>query len=350
MESELMENDPFANINETLLKEEYKHHIPIQEYFFIIGEFLVFLACLIAAAANVFLSTTILRFKKLRTRLNIYILNIALLNVFNHLLGILLFLTDLLGFLSILLVTIELHIQNTVQALHVVFSVLLASDWFLSARKSYWITLYSPLYKIIFFAIYTFFLIEGLIAFAYAEMHHYIRFAVFNAVYVICLIFMIILNILKRFVRLKGNPEANAYAFTVANIFVFAYLPVWIYHTMTLFFINIETSGVLIIVSVLPALVWIIHPIIVVIVLGACNKHFKIAYMKTFRRTVDEYDCDDLDNESGNNIFPNNISEANVNYKVEDIVHNEGVDNVNNENNIKVSIEKRDEDSQNVVS
>lgn len=285
----VIENDVFEDMVE---KQHHQREIEPLEKYFIISEFIEFISNLVNISAYLFLIIIILRYKKLQTRTNTYIIHLAILYLIFSAIKVIL---HTLG----LDYDIELVFEQasiSILILYMSIALILALDWFLSGYKPYWFSKYAGCYKYVLTVVYGIVLTEYLLTFVYTHMHHMIRKGVSLIFYITIIVILGILNLMKRFVTLDSKSAKTAYSFLICNIIIFSLIPVLIWH-ITLTFVLFK-NYILICASIIFEIVWYNHPIIVVYVLGSLNKHFKMAYKKSFKQSVQGYDGDDFIEES----------------------------------------------------
>lgn len=287
-------------LNETVIKNDVFQDIvnqtshsqiiePLEQYY-IISEFVEFISNIVNISAYLFLIITICRYKKLNTRTNNYILHLAILNV-------------IFTIAKVILNTISINTEGelvleqastSILLLYLIMSFILGLDWFISGYKPHFLEKYGPYYKHFLVLLYGIALTEYLLTFVYTHMHHMIRQGISKFFYTLIIILMIVLNVLKRCVILKSDSAKTAYAFTVANVIIFSLIPVFVWDTIS----SVSNNFVIVCIELIPEILWYNHPIIVVYVLGVQNKRFRMAYTKSFKKSVQSYDDEDFIEES----------------------------------------------------
>lgn len=289
MNETVMENDVFEDI---MNRTNHYQTISFLEKYFIISEFIEFVCNVVNIAAYLFLAVTIWRFKRLKSRTNTYILHLAVVFVIFNLFRVIM---NTVNMGDDYVLVIE-QASMTLLSLYLIIAFILSIDWFISGYRSHWIDKYGRFHKYLLAVLYGLALSDYLLTFVYTHMHHMIRMGISRFFYVIILICLIIINVLKRCVTLKSNSAKTAYAFTVANVIIFSLATVFVWHTILTSFL-LDNYG-FICISIIPEILWYNHPIIVVYSLAAQNKHFRIAYQKSLKRSVQAYDDQDLFDES----------------------------------------------------
>lgn len=290
------ENDPFATVDENVINEAPPSSlVNVFGYYFIVTTIIKLILILAVIAGNIFLAIVIIRFKRLRAvRSNVFILHLCILNIVYYLCSPL-FLT--LGHIMSsyeTVTTFTLQTQMTLLTLYMTFAVCLAVDWFLTAKKSQYMKLSEKYYRFIYVAMYLLFLIEWAISLAYSEIQHVARAGLFFIFYVIYLIVLIVLNILKKKLNLRSQAKKTEYSLSVSNIIIFSFLPIFLFH-INLHIVVDNVAIVMLFLEIFPALIEIGHPLWIIYLLGRQNKYFKMAYYKSFKRSVRGYVDEDLD-------------------------------------------------------
>lgn len=298
-EEVLQENDLFVPISEEDLVG-IQNKTNIEQYFeihVIITVSFEFVCCFIAMSACIFLIVTICKFHKLRsTRTNIYILNIFVLFVIHMPMVLLTFHGD---FSSILIVQLFI----TLLILYMFFGFLLGLDWLIISIKPHWSEFSKKCQIWVIGTIYAMAFIEWLFSLWYVKKHHLVRMQIHFIIYIFVLIATIILNIIKQFSQHCYDSSNNSYIFTCSNIIVFSILPLLIHHFL---YFALEYAFVVLLISFIPELFFIIHPVIIVYLLGRNDKQFRMAYYKSFRLLRHGYDGDELDDSENSDLKVNN--------------------------------------------
>ncbi|KAG5886635.1 hypothetical protein JTB14_000997 [Gonioctena quinquepunctata] len=289
------EDDPFTEVDEdTLRAEDTAGNI----VFYVIISLVKLAVCLTGMAAEVFLLVVLYRFSRLRSiRLNKYILNLTILNIIYYLVAPLYSISEHLVFKHYNATIFLLQTQSTILILYIAFAIGLALDWYLSSCEPKFMSGYEYFHRYVFWGIYVAFVIEWIFAFIYAKNHHMIRMRIFSVFYVSFLILLVIINMLKYTLSMKGSTLKTSHALVTTNIIFFAYFPLFIYHLIISYVTKEEILAIVLFTEFIPNLLVLGHPIMVVYMLGRTDKFFKIAYEKSFKRSPHEVDeGNDLDN------------------------------------------------------
>lgn len=285
--------DPLAEIDAEI-EHEFNHYNIIWTIQ-IVFMFAKVIVCLISVAADMFLAVTILRFKRLQTRINTYILHMCII-------------TSLLYFIIPMFVTIldliihhfaiyyMMEVQNTFLMSYVTFSLILAVDWIVSNYNSPWIAWYHRYYKYCIPVIYFMFFIYTLVT-VFSDGMTMTLMKIFLYYYIASAVILIALNIVKRFTRVKPETQKTAYAMTVSNIAIFSFLPTFFIYWLLTYLLphNFTIDMIFVFIESIVVMLSLSHPIIIVYYLGKENKYFKMAYNKSFKRSIRSYGDDNLD-------------------------------------------------------
>lgn len=279
------ENDIFEDV---LNKTNHNTTIGLGEKYFIISEFVELISNLVNVSAYLFLGITILRFKRLKTRKNTYILHLSLLYGFFTLSKMI---CNILFSLSTEKGLALEQASTSFLLLYLLICLILGLDWIISGYQPNLTQKYEKVYKYFLAVLYGIVITEYLVTFVYAYKHHLIRIGISRFFYGLIIIFMIALNAMKFFFTLSSQCVKSVYALNVSNIIIFSLAPMFICHCI----LWINYSDILVYISIIPEIFWCNHPIVVVYVLGVQNKLFKLAYMKSFKKSVQSYDEDFVD-------------------------------------------------------
>lgn len=278
---------------------------------FIIFDYVLLISVVVA---NIFVIYAFVRFKKLQTRLNYYVLFISINNLFTALLtiGLHTILFTNMHSDSFYIRFIEYVAQISV-IFCLIFTFLLTVDWFLSNNIPKIINCYKRYWKIILSLVLICALINIFGGAIIYKNNKYLPFKInyysFHVVLLTDVILVTALNILKH-IFLKNNY--SSYYLTVSSIIVYSY-----FVTKLFYFVDLMLSNhrfLTLIVFYLGLICFYIpmcNSIVIVYVLVKNDKNFKMVYDKLLRRSLDHYEADDFDQDS------NNDQITNVNNEVE---------------------------------
>lgn len=226
---------------------------------------LVSTASVLAILTNLIIITFILRYKKLKTRPYIYVLNICIVcSLFNLSTIIFVFLVHFDLCSTPIAFERYSQIWLTLFILHILFITFLGYDACVFSNLR--INKYC---YIIFFFIYLAFCIECVLAVIFVDEGYATGETIVKFLFPLCFLSMIILGLGARF----GNMKVP-YFFKLALYLLF---------TDSMF--GLLIYGILF--SWILSIIWVIHPLHVFSILARNDKHFKIAVLKFFNRPVD---------------------------------------------------------------
>ncbi|XP_072399534.1 uncharacterized protein [Diabrotica undecimpunctata] len=289
------ESDPFANVPEDVIEGQYPRSINAHGYYLMVITIIKLFLVLAVLIVNIFLVIVILRFRRLHAiRSNIYILNMSILNIIYYLCSPLFYIICHLFSAYEQASVLILQTQSTLLTLYTTFALTMGIDWFLMVSKPQLMKRFQQRYKYVIFAIYILFFIEWIVAFIYSEVEHIARANSFTIFYVIYAAILTVLNILKRRMEIRLESKNTEYAFIVSNIVIYCYLPIFLFHLLLLV-PSAFVDKVLLYLEIIPEFIETGHPILVIYMLWRLNKYFKMAFSKSFTRSVQSYEDDNLD-------------------------------------------------------
>nr|CAH7724953.1 unnamed protein product [Callosobruchus chinensis] len=293
-----LEDDPFGQ-DFSPYTENVWHYL---HFYIEISIIVRLILSLLVVAATIFLTVVILRFKRLKIRPNLYILNMALLHLTFYMIPLIYILLHFIFYLNSNGVPL-LQTMTTAITLYITIAFMLGVDWLFFAWKPHLECWYIKYFKYVLLGVYSVFILEWAIAFCYDKMEHVaiIRPLFFTIVYLIYVVILIVLNVLKRRMTLDASAKRTEYALTMSNITIFSFLPLLIFHAvMTSTAIgNVHFYLFMCYLEPVPSIIAIGHPIYIVYRLGKDDKYFKMAYSKSFKRSVRNYNDDNLDESIG---------------------------------------------------
>lgn len=323
-----VEEDPFAklpteNITEPSFREPSAFSM-VLTYVLFTAELINFVLAIASVIADVLMIYFIFKYKRLRKDLNLYIANYAIMNLSYYVVAPILLLVHVLfsmgfSFFVHLLCYIAV-LENTFLFGSFIFATLLGVEWTISFLKPELLVKYRKSHKykylILYCLIAVIMMLGGLgclfkFEFLQTLLFYSMPFVIFALVFI---------HYVRRRKVLGMEQLKTEYALWIFTIAVGCYVPIYLldliltsigpyaYHTITLIIFLCEY-----ILSFLatPSPVFILYYLI------KWNKHFKMAFDTTFKRSVRNYGADNLDDASDN----------------EEIVEDGGQKNVTNESN-----------------
>lgn len=316
--SSVVEEDPFADYNnESTHDGDYIYNSNYVSHFYFVMEMLKLATGLVNVIADIILIVVILKHKRLQTRVNKYILH--------HIIGNLMYLVGS----PILYIFIEIfrfgygghtskivyQFETSSLTLSAFFACALAVDWFVTIYKPEWLIRFKTVHDKSFYLIYIVWIVDFLInaGISLNSPGYYYIIYTSSSTRILCLmafLTILVMRFLRLFARLPSESTKIAYALTISTCITACWLPVLIFHYI--YFWDGFGYGVTIIVFdiiyYLFELLSFGSSIIVCYMLGRLNKHFKMAFDRIYKRSVQTYDDDNLDESSGakNDTLANN--------------------------------------------
>lgn len=270
----ILENDPFAPINEEDAIEIYNstEFDTFLDVHRIVTESVEGVAIVISTFAYIFLVVTMLKSKQLKiSRLNIYILNISILHIINSPFSILMFTGN---FLTVAI--IESYIS--VLILYMFLAFLLGLDWLITAKRPPCNAFFDKYQKKFLAVLYSLTFFEWIFTFWYSKTHHMVRSLLLFFFYILLLTGSVLLNVIKGCSKLDPNSASTSYAFFCFNVIVFSMIPLFVHHFL---YYVVEFHLVIVLTAVVPIILFLLHPVFIVYSLGRRSRSFRIAFLRT---------------------------------------------------------------------
>lgn len=279
--------DPFGENDQELLRYDVrKTMITILIYIEIITFILRVILCLCAIVVDILLIYVILKFKRLRSTVNSYIKNYAIVNM-------LLSVSIPITYIGLVYThnRWEIQIELSILSLNFLFAFALGFDWLIMTFKPEYGMKIKNCYKYLTPSIYILgcvkFLIECTLGLTQGIHIEKLFVAI---IYVLILLFILVLDYLNFRYKSSIRSTKAVYSLTIANIIVLCWLPMFIYH------ICFQKSRY----DHIPAMIFrymgfIPHwatssvSLIILIVLVRMNKNYRMAFAKMFKRSVRDY-------------------------------------------------------------
>uniref|UniRef100_A0A6P7GQU9 Uncharacterized protein LOC114341020 isoform X1 n=1 Tax=Diabrotica virgifera virgifera TaxID=50390 RepID=A0A6P7GQU9_DIAVI len=287
------ESDQFASV--PAIEGQFPKSLNGLGYYLLVITIIKLFVVLAVLIINIFLVIVILRFRRLHAiRSNIYILNMSIMNIIFYLCTPLFYIICHLVSAHEQQSVLILQTQSTLLILYLTFAVAMSVDWILTVSKPQLMKRFEHRCKYLIFGIYILFFMEWIVAFIYSEVEHIARANSFTIFYVIYAAILTALNIFKNRVEIRHESKNTEYALTVGNIVVYSYLPRFFFHLLLLIPLDF-LDKVLLFLEIIPDFIEIGHPIVVIYMLWRSNKYFKMAFSKSFKRSVQSYEDENLD-------------------------------------------------------
>lgn len=272
------------------------------ETIIIISLFFTTAANVIAIVLNLFLSITILKFRRLRTIKYIHLLHMSFINILYNIC----FIVN-----NLLIGNYEEYMSVTIQlllTLYLIFVFLLGLDWIWSVHNPNLNSFYQQYYIYIHLALYTIFICKWIFIMCYYNTYMLIVY-VYPLLLITLLTSFIILNIVVTRKRIVAN-DTPKYTWNIFRV-------VFTLYGMLVFWLNVfpePSTAILLImflcVKFITILIWLLHPIFIVYTLGQFNPYFRIAYSHYLGR-FSGYSYDELQELNEEELEENTTTELN---------------------------------------
>lgn len=262
-------------------------------------DYINMILCTIVVAVDLLLISVILRYKRLRTRNNYYMLNFAIFHIlyiistpFFH------FILDLFfgGFLEVRWYCTWIRFENMGIGLALTFSTGFGLDTYLEVQNFSWVKKYEERYLYVFAFFYFLHLILYSISVAIcfnAGIGNNFNFYFLTCYYMILLSISIYIYSKHKNMRMS---HLRKFTFEISLIVLLIWLPLFIWYNAINKFFGIEylTDTVLWYCAFLPEYLAYMSSVVVFWRLWKTNKHYKIAFRKILRRPVSNVDYEEL--------------------------------------------------------
>lgn len=265
----------------------------------LVTDYISVILCVIVVLSDILLIVAILRYKRLKTRNNYYVLNFSIFHILYivstpcfHLV------LDLFyqGHLEVRWYCTWIRFENMGIGLGLTFITGFGVDTFLEAQKFHWFKKYEKRYLYVFsffyFTHFLIYLISGGICFNSGIGNNF-NFYFLTFYYIILL--SIILYI---YMKQKQSHIIHSKQFTtdISLMVLLIWLPLYIWYNAIniIFGINYVGDIILWYSAFLPEFLAYLSSVVVVWKLWKSNKHYKIAFRKILRRPVSNVDYEEL--------------------------------------------------------
>lgn len=259
--------------------------------------FAAFLIDLLGFCTNLFLIITMIKFKRLRTHINMYILHLAIASVISYSVAV------VVEILYIFILIPKIHcwsypLEISTMCFMFLVSPIMTLEWILVTFKSSWLARTKPFFKYsipIAYAIYFSFWVAHFVGCTTTKETFMwsVRF-----VYYLSLLIMVVCDIYLTRNPVSIEASKTKYCVLVANIIVFCWLPECVLSDMVDAFFWYKWYTLILYVEILfyPfSLLGSMANIIVVFVLVKKDKYFKMAFSKVFKSNLSTYEAENLD-------------------------------------------------------
>lgn len=316
-----VEADPFLPVSPNATfgdTQEWSAFVAFMEVLFIFRELLMLIVGVITIIIDILLIFMITKFERLKTPINRYIYHMAIMNliyffflplflfIFYHLIG---------GGPTIRSTFCYLDMVECTAVLgYWIFATSIGIEWMVRSKRESWITKAQFYYDNKFNLIYLFLginLVTGIIGCIYNyRTEQYILLLIMPTLVVI----VIVLNYIKRTGNFDDENLKTEYYLSISTFVIFLHLPYFVVDTLHPF--------LHIFILYLSYLVFPLFttstPIIIFRFLLQKNKYFKMAFDAMFKKSVRNYESNDLDGDDDDD----NISRTQGNCIGNSITHN----------------------------
>ncbi|XP_019871134.2 uncharacterized protein LOC109599567 [Aethina tumida] len=296
---EMAENNNLSELMDNIFEEGYVEWGEVPPP--IIGEkifdWMMLFIGIVGLVTPLFLAITIRRFKRLRTRINTYIFNIMLLTIVYYINS---------PVMEILYIFVKFeylwcwsfHLECTAVFMIFIMSFCMLLDWTLMAFHPNFMVRTRSIHKYFISFLYVLGLIVWLLKGFGCQYSFFITDVLFhNIAFIIVCVSIAILDIIIAKNKVPYESTKTMYAVTMANLFVYSWLPEFVSYNLLdqNYTDNPIILLILLVIARLSTAFAHLSAVIACYLLGHRNKHFKMAFDRTFKKLVKNYDTDDLD-------------------------------------------------------
>ncbi|KAG5886642.1 hypothetical protein JTB14_001004 [Gonioctena quinquepunctata] len=268
------------------------------DYFSLTTDFASLPVCSAAVLADIFLIIVILRYRRLKTRTNLFLLNFAVFHAMYIVSTPFFYLVlDILfgGVLEVHWFCLWLRIENFAMALAISFGVGFGIDVVMEAKRLAWFHKYDERYIYVFSFFYFLhamvYTITGTICFRIGIANNF-HFYFLATYYLLGMIVLLYLGIQNRSTKLVANKE---WVLNISIILSLCWLPLIFIYSLMFMFIDVHSvEKVLWYLAFLPEFLAYSASLVAVWQLWKYNTHFKMAFRKLLRRPVSLTDYEEL--------------------------------------------------------
>lgn len=304
-QSYYLEDNIFDDFNSTEYQNSFGTSVwSLSEIWFISMNILKFLISLAALAAALFLITIISKYERLKTKTNIFLLHYAIAcaldNIMLPVVGI---------FITLIVETSPTRLQEihcigyqigaSTTLLIVLFAAAISVQWFLQNWKNKWLKKISNFEQYFAFSLYFLYFVKLIVYISdcFLPVIFFSKLLLLLC-YLICFCIIIALNFFSSRQTLNVAQLNTKYQLTVSTYAILSYLPLVFIVLLIHFVENLNFSIFLYHLVYFAEFLAIGSCILVTYLLGVKNKYFKSVYSKVFKKSVREYNENDLDESS----------------------------------------------------
>ncbi|KAG5886637.1 hypothetical protein JTB14_000999 [Gonioctena quinquepunctata] len=299
--NETMDSDPLGDTSAAEYEQEiFENVYEVMSYFSLAGALVQLLIYICVVAADVFLITIISKNKRLRTKINSYIMHFLIFDMIAILampvLEIFMEVTSMWKHIGFRTYCISEQVETSSIMFCHLFSFGLVLEWFLTIHNPELGRRFMRFYKYSIPIIYAIGTSQLLILTGLCFRKDWtIRHLAETLFFLYVCIFLCICNFFS-YKKKNQLDNKNSYALTIANVMILSWLPLYLYHEL-LFVIDGRIMAIILYFSLyIPESLAYGCPIIMVVMLGKLNKYFQMAYDRVFKKSTRNYGDDDDDN------------------------------------------------------
>ncbi|KAK9890778.1 hypothetical protein WA026_012123 [Henosepilachna vigintioctopunctata] len=321
MENEILnfskvEEDPFAEIehnapNVSKIANEWNHWKPstlelIINYAYIVFGITKFFTVIAVILVDILIIYLILRYKRLRKNFNLYILHFAILNFTSHIIAPVFLIAHLLirsGYKYFFNAYCYMGmLEKSILYLSFIFILCLAIDWSIFNFKNQTGSVQTA-YKHKFTILYTLLGLYSVITCSSCHMGVFFASDIMFYSMPLFIVALLYMHYRRRSIILNNEQLKTEHYLWVSTIVFGVYTPMYlvdvIFHII-FYDSNAYIISILFLLEEVFSIISVVGPICVLIYLMKWNKHVRMAFDTTFRKTVREYGSDNLDDASDN--------------------------------------------------
>lgn len=297
----------------------------LEKYFLIAFVTFDFLSWIPTIIGEVFIIWAMLKIKKLQTRMNYYILSLAVIEIVQIVKRILFEFVFVLLFnvTSIYYSLLEYYIDCSNFLLYIVTSLVIIFDWLFTnvvpEKMTWYVTNWKKVFiSLLVFCVFPFIVLLIVYIFVMDSVDDIYTHHVLEIFYWFTFLFLTGVNLCKnRYIK----DQSYSYILTVCNIIIYSLAPNQFIQMLSEFFRGHHfLHMILFFLEFVAFAIQTNCPSIVVYFLIKNNKYFKIAFDKLIKRSRSSYSDEELDRDSISDKFPNeDDSDRNGNVNIENI-------------------------------
>ncbi|KAG5886636.1 hypothetical protein JTB14_000998 [Gonioctena quinquepunctata] len=307
--NETVDSDPLGDTSAAEYEQEvYDNVFEVFSYLNLAATTVQLLLFICVLAADIFLITIICKKKRLRTKINSYIMHFLIFDMIAILsmpvLRIFMEVTSMWKHIGYRTYCISAQVETSSIMFCHLFSFGLVLEWFLTIHNPELGRKFMRFYKYSISIIYAIGTSQLLILTGLCFREDWtVRHLTESLFFFYVCIFLCICDFFS-YKKKNQLDNKNSYALTIANVMILSWLPLYLYHELLLVIDGTIISLILYSTIFIPECLAYGCPIIMVVMLGKLNKYFQMAYDRAFKKSARNYgdDDDNLDESEDVNI------------------------------------------------